>query len=45
MSQPIRIGVVGYGMSANVFHIPFLTTHPGYQLTSSLSGLMFLRYF
>lgn len=34
MSQPIRVGVVGYGMSANVFHIPFLTTNPSYQLTS-----------
>jgi len=34
MDQPIQVGIVGYGMSTQVFHIPFLTTNPNYRLTS-----------
>jgi len=27
-----NVGVVGYGLSAKVFHIPFITTTPGFRL-------------
>lgn len=34
MSQKIRVGLVGFGISAKVFHAPFITTVPGYELVS-----------
>jgi scyllo-inositol 2-dehydrogenase (NADP+) len=34
--QPIRVGVVGYGMAAQVMHLPFITTMREYQLVSVL---------
>jgi len=36
MTQTIKVGVAGYGMSAKVFHIPFITTIHGYELVSIL---------
>ena len=36
MKQTIKAGVAGYGMSARVFHIPFLTTIDGYEFTTIL---------
>jgi scyllo-inositol 2-dehydrogenase (NADP+) len=36
MNKIIKAGVAGYGMSAQVFHIPFLTTVDGYALTTIL---------
>ena len=30
----IKVGLVGFGISARVFHAPFLTTVPGYELVS-----------
>ncbi|MCU0405201.1 MAG: Gfo/Idh/MocA family oxidoreductase, partial [Chitinophagaceae bacterium] len=32
MNQPIRVGLVGFGMSGRVFHAPFLHTLPEYEL-------------
>jgi predicted dehydrogenase len=32
----MRTGVVGYGMAAQVMHLPFLTTNPGYRVLSIL---------
>ena len=32
--QNIKVGVVGFGISAKVFHAPFLTTVPGYEMVS-----------
>ena len=32
--QNTKVGVVGFGISAKVFHTPFLTTIPGYELVS-----------
>ena len=32
MSSPFNIGVIGYGMSANVFHIPLIQTVPSFKL-------------
>lgn len=32
--QPITTAVVSYGISAKTFHIPFLTSHPGFQIKS-----------
>ena len=29
---PIRTALLAYGMSGKVFHAPFLTTHPGFEL-------------
>jgi scyllo-inositol 2-dehydrogenase (NADP+) len=34
--QPIRVGVVGYGIAAQVMHLPFLSTMNEYQVTSIL---------
>jgi predicted dehydrogenase len=31
-SKIFNVGVVGYGMSANVFHIPFIVSTPGLRL-------------
>jgi predicted dehydrogenase len=32
--RKIRVGIVGYGISAKVFHVPFLTTSKQYELVS-----------
>jgi scyllo-inositol 2-dehydrogenase (NADP+) len=32
MAQMIRVGMIGFGVSAQVFHAPFLVTVPGYSL-------------
>jgi scyllo-inositol 2-dehydrogenase (NADP+) len=32
--QPVRTAIVSFGISSKTFHAPFLTTLPGYQLTS-----------
>lgn len=34
MEQPIRVGLVGFGISASVFHAPFFATMPQYELVS-----------
>jgi predicted dehydrogenase len=34
MPATIKTGLVGFGISAKVFHAPFLTTLPGYELVS-----------
>jgi len=31
-SAPIATALLSYGMSGEIFHAPFLTTHPGFQL-------------
>jgi len=31
-SSPIKAGLLAYGMSGKVFHAPFLTMHPGFDL-------------
>jgi predicted dehydrogenase len=31
-SAPIKTGLLAYGMSGKVFHAPFLTQHPGFEL-------------
>jgi scyllo-inositol 2-dehydrogenase (NADP+) len=36
MIHPIRVGVVGYGIAAQVMHLPFITTLNEYQLESIL---------
>ncbi len=36
MNRKIKVGVAGYGMSAQVFHIPFITTIDGYEFTTIL---------
>ena len=33
MSEPINVGLVGFGMSAQVFHAPFLDVHPNFKIT------------
>jgi len=32
MSSPITTALLSYGMSGEIFHAPFLTLHPGFQL-------------
>ncbi|OBX06400.1 Gfo/Idh/MocA family oxidoreductase [Gallibacterium genomosp. 3] len=32
MQQVIRVGIAGFGMSANVFHLPFLLNDPRFQV-------------
>ena len=34
MSPTVKVGLVGFGISAKVFHAPFITTVPGYELVS-----------
>ncbi|WP_315817349.1 hypothetical protein [Paraflavitalea speifideaquila] len=34
MAQPIRVGLVGFGISATVFHAPFFVTMPEYELVA-----------
>src|SRR5688572_28817420 len=36
LPSPINTAVIGYGISARVFHLPFLTTLPQYQVTTIL---------
>jgi len=36
MQNPIRVGVVGYGVAAKVMHLPFITTMKEYKLISIL---------
>jgi predicted dehydrogenase len=36
MAQPIRVGIVGFGISATVFHAPFFVTMPEYELVAVL---------
>lgn len=31
-SNPYKVGVIGYGMSAKVFHIPFIKIVPDFKL-------------
>lgn len=35
-NQKLNVGVIGYGMSATIFHIPFITTTPTLKLHSIL---------
>ena len=34
MEPVVKAGIVGFGMSAQVFHAPFLSTLPGYELAA-----------
>ena len=34
MTTTIKVGIVGFGISAKVFHAPFVTTVPGFELVS-----------
>jgi predicted dehydrogenase len=36
MHPPIRVGLVGYGVAAQVMHLPFILTQPEYRLVSVL---------
>lgn len=36
MNQKIKVGLVGFGYSARVFHTPFLKNHPNYEITTVL---------
>ena len=32
MSKPIKIGFVGYGRSAGIFHLPFVASNPNFDV-------------
>ncbi len=34
MAQPVNVGIVGFGITAQVMHAPFLKTLPGYRVTA-----------
>ncbi|MEM6764504.1 MAG: Gfo/Idh/MocA family oxidoreductase [Bacteroidota bacterium] len=36
MKQPIRVGLLAYGMSGKVFHMPLLSYHTGFQVNKIL---------
>lgn len=36
MAEKVRVGLVGYGKSAKVFHVPFLSTMEEFELTAVL---------
>jgi len=33
-TTPIKTAVISYGISAKTFHLPFITTNKGYELTT-----------
>lgn len=33
---PIKVGIVGYGLAAKNFHIPFISVNPDYQIVAVL---------
>ena len=33
--QKIKTALLSYGMSGKVFHAPFITLHPGFELTGA----------
>lgn len=37
-TPPIRTGLIGFGLSGQIFHAPFLTHDPAYQLTAVVSS-------
>jgi predicted dehydrogenase len=34
LTSPIKTAVISYGISAKTFHLPFITTNAGYELTT-----------
>ena len=34
MAQQLNVGIVGFGMTAQVMHAPFLKTNPNYKVTA-----------
>ena len=38
MTQPIRVGLVGYGFAGQTFHAPVLSAVPGLQLAAVASS-------
>ncbi|USW49451.1 Putative gfo/Idh/MocA-like oxidoreductase, NAD(P)-binding domain superfamily [Septoria linicola] len=36
MSPPIKVGIVGYGSSANIFHLPYILPNPDLQVHAFL---------
>lgn len=32
MSKPLKIGFIGYGKAARVFHLPFIVPNPNYEI-------------
>ncbi len=41
----IRTGIIGFGLSGRVFHSPFLTAHPSYELVSVMTRNLESRAF
>lgn len=38
MSKPIKVGIIGFGLSGRVFHAPFINTNINYQLEKIISS-------
>jgi predicted dehydrogenase len=36
MPRPVKIGILGYGNAARVYHLPFITTNPNYVIHAFL---------
>ena len=34
--MPIKTGIAAYGLSGQVFHAPFISAHPGFELTAAV---------
>jgi predicted dehydrogenase len=32
MSKPMKIGIIGYGNAARVYHLPYITSNPNYVI-------------
>lgn len=37
-TQPIRVGIIGFGLSGRVFHAPFVATNPAFRLDLIATG-------
>lgn len=38
MNKPIKVGLIGYGFAGKTFHVPFITTIEGFQLSAIVSS-------
>ncbi|MFV9996911.1 MAG: Gfo/Idh/MocA family oxidoreductase [Arsenophonus endosymbiont of Dermacentor nuttalli] len=38
MNKPIKVGLIGYGFAGKTFHVPFITTIEGFQVSAIVSS-------
>lgn len=38
MNKPIKVGLIRYGFAGKTFHVPFISTIEGFQLSAIISS-------